>query len=82
MNSKMRNQIGRRSFLYTATAAVGATGLAAAAWPLLDQMNPDAKTRAAGDIVEVSVVNLRPGEQRRVQWRNYPVFIVKRTPNT
>ena len=31
-----------RDFLYIATAAVGAVGAAAVAWPLIDQMNPDA----------------------------------------
>jgi ubiquinol-cytochrome c reductase iron-sulfur subunit len=79
MNFRIRKQIGRRSFLYTATTAVGATGLVAAAWPLLDQMNPDAATRATGDIVGVNVASWLPGELRRVQWRNLPIFIVKRT---
>jgi len=69
----------RRNFLYAATAAVGAVGIAAAAWPLLDQMNPDAKVRAAGDVVGVDLAALEPGRQRVVHWRQYPVFVAQRT---
>jgi ubiquinol-cytochrome c reductase iron-sulfur subunit len=32
----------RRDFLFIATGAVGAVGVGAVAWPLIDQMNPDA----------------------------------------
>jgi ubiquinol-cytochrome c reductase iron-sulfur subunit len=69
----------RRIFLYSATATVGGGGLVAALWSFLDQMNPDAAVRAAGDIVEVSLVDLRPDQQRIVRWRNWPIFVVKRT---
>jgi ubiquinol-cytochrome c reductase iron-sulfur subunit len=69
----------RRKFLYCTTAAVGGGGLIAALWPFLDQMNPDAAVRAAGDIVEVSLVDLRPDQQRIVHWHNWPIFVVKRT---
>ena len=31
----------RRDFLFTATYTIGAVGLGAAIWPLIDQMNPD-----------------------------------------
>src|SRR5262245_63672820 len=51
----------RRDFLYIATASVGAVGAAAAAWPLIAQMNPDASTIAAGAPVEV---DLRPTAER------------------
>ena len=36
----------RRDFLLTVTAATGAVGVGAAAWPLIDQMNPDASVKA------------------------------------
>ena len=36
----------RRDFLFTATTAVGAVGAAAAVWPMVDQMNPDASVKA------------------------------------
>jgi len=75
-----RPVINRRNFLYAATAAVGAAGLVAAAWPLIDQMNPDAQVLAAGDVVEVNLVDLLPAQQRLVRWRRFPIFVVRRTP--
>ena len=30
----------RRDFLFTASYAIGAVGVGAAVWPLVDQMNP------------------------------------------
>ena len=36
----------RRDFLYVATGAFAAVGAAAAVWPLIDQMNPDASVLA------------------------------------
>lgn len=74
-----RPAINRRNFLYATTAAVGAAGAVLAAWPLIDQMNPDARVRAAGDILRVDLADLHPAEQRVVRWRNYPVFVVRRT---
>jgi ubiquinol-cytochrome c reductase iron-sulfur subunit len=69
----------RRGFLYGATAAVGAVGLGAAAWPLIDQLNPDARTRAAGDVVMVDLTGLHAGQQRVVRWHDRPIFVVRRT---
>ena|ERR1700733_3814775 len=75
-----RPAINRRHLLYAATAAVGAAGIAAAAWPLLDQMNPDARVRAAGNIVGIDLDGLQPAERRVLRWQNFPVFVVRRTP--
>jgi len=75
-----RSPASRRNFLYAATAAVGVVGIGAAAWPLLDQMNPDARVRAAGDFVSVDLAGLEPGQQRVVHWHRYPVFVARRTP--
>jgi ubiquinol-cytochrome c reductase iron-sulfur subunit len=75
-----RPPINRRSFLYATTAAVGAAGLAAAIWPFIDQMNPDARLRAAGDIVDADLSDLRPAEQRVLHWHNVPIFVARRTP--
>ena len=75
-----RPAINRRGLLYAATAAVGVAGIAAAAWPLLDQMNPDARVRAAGNIVGVDLDGLQPAERRVLRWQNFPIFVVRRTP--
>ena len=64
----------RRDFIFTATAAVGAVGAGAAAWPLIDQMNPDASVKALAS-TEVDVSSLQPGQSITVLWRGKPVFI-------
>ena len=69
----------RRNFLYAATAAVGVVGIGAAVWPLIDQMNPDARMRAAGDVVAVDLAGLAAGQQRVVHWHQYPIFVARRT---
>jgi ubiquinol-cytochrome c reductase iron-sulfur subunit len=68
----------RRDFLYLATGAVGAIGVAAVAWPLIDQMNPDASTLAMASI-EVDVGAIPEGQIVTVKWRGGPVFIRHRT---
>ena len=71
----------RRDFLYIATATVGAIGAAAATLiPLVDQMNPDASTLAAGGPVDLDISKIQPGQQVAVRWRDRPIFVVNRTP--
>jgi len=79
-DSVARSAMSRRRLLYATTAAVGVGGLAAAAWPFLAQMNPDAATRAAVEIVEVDLAALPAGTQQIVHWHNLPIFVVARTP--
>jgi ubiquinol-cytochrome c reductase iron-sulfur subunit len=68
----------RRDFLYYATAGVGAVAGGAAAWTLVNQMNPSADVRALASIfVDVSAVE--PGTQLTVKWLGKPVFIRRRT---
>ena len=56
MSEKKTN---RRDFLFTATYAVGAVGIGAAVWPMIDQMNPDASVKAlASTEVDVSTICL------------------------
>jgi len=74
-----RPGISRRSMLYATTAAMGAAGVVAAAWPFIDHLNPDAVLRASGDLVEVDLAGLQPGEPRTVHWHNLPIFAVRRT---
>ena len=70
----------RRDFLYVATAAVAAVGAAAALVPLIDQMNPDAATLAAGGPVDLDLDKVSPGQQVQVRWRSRPIFVINRTP--
>jgi len=68
----------RRDFLFIATGAVGAVGVGAVAWPLIDQMNPDASTLALASI-EVDIGAIAEGQIVTVKWRGGPVFIRHRT---
>lgn len=69
----------RRDFLYYATAGAGVVATGAAVWPLVNQMNPSADTRAMSSIfVDVSGVTV--GTQLTVKWLGKPVFIRRRTP--
>ena len=68
----------RREFLFTATYAVGAVGVAATVWPMIDQMNPDASVKALAS-TEVDVSSVTPGKTITVLWRGKPVFIRRRT---
>jgi ubiquinol-cytochrome c reductase iron-sulfur subunit len=68
----------RRDFLFLFTSAMGGVAVGAAMWPLIDQMNPDASTLAAGAPVDIDVSKLQPGQNIIVRWRSRPIFIVNR----
>jgi ubiquinol-cytochrome c reductase iron-sulfur subunit len=69
----------RRDFIYIATGAVGAVGVAGAIWPFIDQMQPDKRTIAAGVPVEVDLTPITEGQSIKVFWRGKPVFVRHRT---
>jgi len=68
----------RRNFLFTATYTIGAVGLGATIWPLVDQMNPDSSVKALST-TEVDVSAVEPGKTITVLWRGKPIFIRRRT---
>ena len=72
----------RRDFLYIASATVAAVGAAATLVPLIDQMNPDASTLAAGGPVDVDVSKIAEGSQIVVRWRERPIWIYHRSKQT
>ena len=72
------NEPGRRDFIVVATYAMGAVGAGAVAWPLIDQMNPDASVKALASIeIDLSAIDI--GQSITVSWRGKPVFIRRRT---
>ena len=71
-------KVKRREFIFTATYAVGAVGVGATVWPLIDQMNPDASVKALAS-TEVDISNVERGQSITVLWRGKPVFIRRRT---
>jgi ubiquinol-cytochrome c reductase iron-sulfur subunit len=68
----------RRDFLYIATGCFAAVGGAAALWPLIDEMNPDAAALASGAPIDIDVSTIAAGQQITVLWRGKPVLIVDR----
>ena len=57
----------RRDFLFTATYTIGAVGLGAVVWPLVDQMNPDSSVKALSTTeVDVSSENETASEETDV----------------
>ena len=71
-------KVKRREFIFTATYTVGAVGVGATVWPLVDQMNPDASVKALAS-TEVDISSVQPGKEITVLWRGKPVFIRRRT---
>ncbi len=68
----------RRDFIFTASYTLGAVGVGATVWPLIDQMNPDASVKALAS-TEVDVSGIERGQSITVLWRGKPVFIKRRT---
>ena len=68
----------RRDFLYYATAGAGTVAAGAAAWTLVNQMNPSADVQALSSI-QVDVGGVQTGTQLTVKWLGKPVFIRRRT---
>jgi ubiquinol-cytochrome c reductase iron-sulfur subunit len=68
----------RRDFLFIATGAAGVVALGSVAWPLIDQMNPDASTLALSS-TEVDLGPIAEGQIVTVKWRGGPVFVRHRT---
>lgn len=68
----------RRDFIYYATAGAGTVATAAAAWPLVNSMNPSADVLAQGS-KRISIDALEEGMQMTVLWQGRPYFIRYRT---
>ena len=68
----------RREFLYLAAGAMGGVGVACAAYPLIQSMNPAADVLALST-TEADLGALKEGQSLTVVWRGKPVFIRKRT---
>ena len=78
MSTLTASQPSRRDFLQVSTAALAVGGVAAIAWPLVDQMNPDSTIQAFAAI-EVDLSAIAVGQIVIVKWRGGPVFVRRRT---
>jgi len=68
----------KRDFIYIATGAVAAAGVASVGWPLVAQMGKAADTLALGSI-EIDLTKIAEGQQLKMLWRGKPVFVRHRT---
>ena len=66
--------VRRRDFLDIAAISFGAVGVGAVAFPLINQMNPDADVRALASI-DVDVSQVERGQAIKTSWRKQPVFV-------
>ena len=73
-----KDDVNRRDFMGLAAGTFAAVGGAAALWPFMDQMNPDAGAQALASI-EVDLTPVKQGQAITVMWRGKPVFIRNRT---
>ena len=76
--SENKKSKSRRSFIHQASGAMGAVAVAAAGWPLIDQMNPSKDVEALAKI-EVDISSLLEGQSKTVLWRGKPLFIKHRS---
>ena len=74
-----QGDVSRRDFIYIAATAFAAIGAAAALWPAIDQMNPDASALSLAS-TEVDLSPVGVGQAITVLWRGKPIFIRHRTP--
>ena len=79
MASHTAEEPTRRDFVVILASAFAGVGAAAALWPFIDQMNPDASTQAMASI-EVDLSPVKQGQAITVSWRGKPIFIRNRTP--
>jgi ubiquinol-cytochrome c reductase iron-sulfur subunit len=78
LSAKDAKEPTRRDFIFLATGAMAVVGVASVAWPLVDQMNPDATALALSKI-EVDISQIERGQSITIKWRGKPVFIRRRT---
>jgi len=68
----------RRNWIITTCVAGGVAGVATAV-PFVSTFAPSERAKAAGAPVEVDIGGIAPGEQKTVEWRGKPVWIIRRT---
>ncbi len=71
-------QMQRRRFVITATAAMGVIGTGGIVVPFLASMSPSMAARSAGAPVQVDISRLQAGEQITILWRSQPVWVLRR----
>ena len=78
MATTMDEPVTRRDFIYIATTAFATIGGAAALWPMISQMNPDASALSLAS-TELDLAPIQEGQAVTVMWRGKPIFVRHRT---
>ena len=78
LTSHTDDVIYRRDCLIVAGSAFAGIGAASMLWPFIQQMNPDASTKALAS-VEVDQSQVKEGQAIIAMWRGKPLFIRNRT---
>jgi ubiquinol-cytochrome c reductase iron-sulfur subunit len=71
--------LARRKMLVATTTAVGAVGVALAAVPFVESLEPSETARALGAPVDIDISSLAPGHMMSASWRRRPVWVLHRT---
>ena len=69
----------QRRALLKATGGVGMLGAGAFVTPMVSSFSPSERAKASGAPVEVDISDLKVGEQKIVEWRGKPVWVLRRT---
>jgi ubiquinol-cytochrome c reductase iron-sulfur subunit len=80
-NGTTIGELHRRDFLTLVTGACAGIGSTAAAWALIDSMNPSADVISAGAPLDIDLSKIAAGQQTVILWRGRPILIVNRTPS-
>ena len=69
----------RRDFLFLATESMAVVGSAAAVWPLVGSLAPDASVVASGQPVDLDLAMIPVGQIVKLFWRGRLVFVRHRS---
>jgi ubiquinol-cytochrome c reductase iron-sulfur subunit len=69
-----KEAVNRRDFIVLTASAVGAVGLGAFVWPVVDSLSPSADVLALAS-TEVDLSPIKEGQTIKIMWRGKPVFI-------
>jgi ubiquinol-cytochrome c reductase iron-sulfur subunit len=78
MATTMDDSVTRRDFIHIAATVFAGIGAAAALWPVISQMNPDASALSLASI-ELDLAPIQEGQAVTVMWRGKPIFVRHRT---
>ncbi len=70
----------RRRILQGAVTAVGVVGVAVAAIPFIESLEPSESARALGAPVDIDISGLKPGTMLTAEWRQKPIWVLRRLP--